>query len=69
MKENFGEERVKMGLLSFQGKIGTIDPNFPGKLTVLLSSFDPAFPPVSLKKSLKHQTLHNPALIIYTWGI
>ena len=51
MKENFGEERVKMGLLSFQGKIGTIDPTFPGKLTVLLSSFDPAFPPVSLKKS------------------
>ena len=31
MKENLGQERVKKELLSFQGKIGTIAPDFPGK--------------------------------------
>ena len=32
MKENLGQEHVKMELLSFQGKIGTIVPDFPGKI-------------------------------------
>ena len=45
MKDNLGEECVKGGLLSFQGKIETIAPDFPGKMTVF-SSFDPTFPPV-----------------------
>ena len=31
MKQNLGQERVKMGLLSFQGKIGTTSHDFPGK--------------------------------------
>ena len=35
----------KRGLPSFQGKIETITPDFPGKMTVF-SSFDPTFPPV-----------------------
>ena len=48
MKDNLGQECVKGGLLSFQGKIGTIAPDFPGKMTVF-SSFDPTFPPVPLK--------------------
>ena len=34
MKYNLGQECVKGGLLSFQGKIGTIVPDFPGKMTV-----------------------------------
>ena len=34
MKDNLGQECVKGGLLSFQGKIGTIAPDFPGKITV-----------------------------------
>ena len=44
MKDNLGQKRVKRGLLSFQGKIGTIAPDFPGKITAF-SSFDPTFPP------------------------
>ena len=34
MKDNLGQEYVKGGLLSFQGKIETIAPDFPGKMTV-----------------------------------
>ena len=45
MNENLGQERVERGFLSFQGKVGTIAPDFPGKVTVF-SSFDPNFPPV-----------------------
>ena len=33
MKDNLSQEYVKRGLLSFQGKIGTITPDFPGKMT------------------------------------
>ena len=46
MKDNLGQECVKGGLLSFQGKIGTIVPDFPGKMRVF-TSVDPTFPPVS----------------------
>ena len=46
MKNNLGHECVKRGILSFQGKIKTIAPDFPPKMTVF-SSFDPTFPPVS----------------------
>ena len=45
MKDNLGQECVKGGLLSFQGKIETIASDFPGKMAVF-SSFDPTFPPV-----------------------
>ena len=45
MKDNIGQECVKRGLLSFQGKIGTIAPDFPGKWQ-FFSSFDPTFLPV-----------------------
>ena len=31
MKENLGQEHVKRGFLSFQGKIGKIPPDLPGK--------------------------------------
>ena len=34
MKENLGQEHVKRGPLSFQGKIGTIFLAIPGKITV-----------------------------------
>ena len=34
MKGNLGQECVKGGLLSFQGEIVTITPDFPGKMTV-----------------------------------
>ena len=34
MKVNWGQECVKEGLLSFQGKIGTIATDFPEKMTV-----------------------------------
>ena len=34
MKDNLGQECVKGGLLSFQGKIGTIFSVFIGKMTV-----------------------------------
>ena len=44
MKDNLGQECVKGRPLSFQGKIGTTVPDFPGQMTV--SSFDPTFPPV-----------------------
>ena len=30
IKDNLGKKCVKAGLLSFQGKIGTIVPDFPG---------------------------------------
>ena len=36
MKENLGQKHVKRELLSFQGKIGKIAPDFPGKMTVFL---------------------------------
>ena len=45
MKDNFGQECVKGSLLSCQGIIGTITPDFLGKMTVF-ASFDPTFPPV-----------------------
>ena len=45
MKENLGQEHVKRGLLLSHGKIGTIAPDFPRKMTSF-SSFDPSFPPV-----------------------
>ena len=45
MKGNLGEECVKGGLLSFQGKTETIAPDFTGKMTVF-SFFDHNFPPV-----------------------
>ena len=34
MKDNLSQRCVDGGLLSFQGKIGTIAPDFPGKMTV-----------------------------------
>ena len=34
MKDNLGQECVKGGILSFQGKIGRIFPDFLGKMTV-----------------------------------
>ena len=34
MNENLGQEHVKRGLLSFQGKIGKTVSYFPGKMTV-----------------------------------
>ena len=45
MKDNLGQECVKRRLLSFQGKIETIGPDFPGKMTAFCN-FDPTFPPV-----------------------
>ena len=42
MKDNLDQERVKGGLLSFQGKIGTIVPDFPEKMTAF-SSLDLPF--------------------------
>ena len=50
-KENLGQEHVKGGLLSFQGKIGTISPDSPGKMTVfpvLTLLFDPSLPKIWL---------------------
>ena len=47
MKDNLDHECVKSGLLSFQDKIGTTAPDFPGK-NDSFSSFDPTFPPVPL---------------------
>ena len=47
IKENLSQEHVNKGLLSFQGKIGKIAPDYPGKITVF-SSFDPTFSPVTL---------------------
>ena len=44
MKENLDQDHVKRGLLSFQGKIGKIAPDFPGK-NDSFPSFDPTFPP------------------------
>ena len=38
---NLGQERVKSGLLFFQGRIRTIAPDFPDSF----SSFGPTFPP------------------------
>ena len=35
MKKSLGQEHAKSGLLSFQGKIGKIPPDFPGKITVI----------------------------------
>ena len=43
MKDNLDQECVKKRLLSFQGKIGTLVPDFPGKMTVF-PSFDHTFP-------------------------
>ena len=42
MKDNLGQECVKGGLLSFQGKIETIAPAFRWK-NDSFSSFDPTF--------------------------
>ena len=48
MNENLGQEHVKWGPLSFQGKIETIFPAIPGKMTVF--QFWPYF---STRPSLK----------------
>ena len=51
MKENLGQEHVKRGLLSFQGKIGTILLAIPGKMTgfpVLTLLFHPSLPKIWL---------------------
>ena len=45
MKDNFGQECVKLGLISFQGKIETIVPDFLGK-NGSFYSFDSTFLPV-----------------------
>ena len=37
IKGNLGQECVKGGLLSFQGKTGTVGPDFPGKMTISFS--------------------------------
>ena len=34
MKDNLGQDCVKVGLLSFHGKTETITPDFPGEMTV-----------------------------------
>ena len=55
MKDNLCQKCVKGGLLSFQGKIETIAPDFPGK-NDNSSTFDPTFSAcLSLKSgSLTH---------------
>ena len=48
MKENFGQEHVKKGPLSFQGKNRNNFPAIPGKMTVfpvLALLFHPSLPP------------------------
>ena len=45
MNENLDQELVKRGLLSFQGKIRTIVPDFSGNM-IAFSSFDPTLSPV-----------------------
>ena len=35
MRKNFGQEHVKSWILSFQGEIGKIASDFPGKMRVL----------------------------------
>ena len=61
MKDILGQECVKRGLLSFQGKIGAIVPDFSRTITVF-SSLDPAFPPVpemSNNRVYSPETFHN----------
>ena len=53
MKENLGQEHVKRGPLSFQGKLGTIFLAIPGKRTVFFC-FDPIFHPSLPKIWLSH---------------
>ena len=51
MKENLGQEHVKRGPLSFQGKIETIFPEIPEKMTVfsvLTLLFHPSLPKIWL---------------------
>ena len=38
MKDNLGQECVKGGLLSFQGKTGIIASDFPGKMSFPVST-------------------------------
>ena len=48
-KSNLGQEYVKRGLLSFQGKIRIISPDFPRKMTVfhvLALLFHPSLPKI-----------------------
>ena len=61
-KGNLGQECVKRGLLSFQGKIGTIVPDFPGKMTV--------FPVLALLFYLSlPKILHSHPYKIYIFGL
>ena len=51
MKENLGQEHVERRILSFQGKIETIFPAIPGKMTafpVLTVLFHPSLPKIWL---------------------
>ena len=59
IKDNLGQECVKGRLLSFQGKIGTIAPDFPEKMTV--------FPVLALLShlSLPKIWLSHPQKIIF----
>ena len=43
MKDNLGQECIKGVILSFQSKIGTTDPDFPGKMTVIFFQFSSYF--------------------------
>ena len=52
-KDNLGQKCLKGGLLSFQGKLETIVPDFAGKMTVF-SSFGPTFPLFLPKIWLSH---------------
>ena len=57
MKDNLGQECVKGGLLSFQGKIETIILDFPGKATVfpvLTLLFHLSLPKIWFSHSNKH---------------
>ena len=56
MKYNLIQECAKGGLLSFQGKIGTISPDFPGKNDIFSGS-DPTFPPIPLSNLAVSPTL------------
>ena len=59
MKKNWSQERVKNGLLSFQGKYATISPNFLGKMLlfpVLTLLLRPSLPKIWLSHQHKNYT-------------
>ena len=64
MKDNLGQECVKEGLLSYQGKTETISPDFPGKMTV--SHFWPYF---STRPSLKSGFPTQTKIIFLKWEV